>query len=221
MSSGNLLPGIVNRFKAAYERNCLGLLVDGYRRLLASGTVNIDWEEEKITMELARYMKISNLERDLRIHIIAEPRLYADVAYADDSLPKEAPKIDLQLLNWSNPLELTYNIEAKNLAENDWTKSTGANVSNSALTARYIDTGIENFINDRYANGCLAGYVLNGETESVVVNLNGLLVKRKRSFESLNPGSPVEGYTFCYKSLHQKTTTGSNFIIPHVLLKFT
>lgn len=221
MSSGSLLPGIVDRFRAAYENNCIGLLVDGYRRLLASGTVDINWEEEKITMELARYMKASNLERNLRIHIVAEPRLYADAAYVADSLPKEAPKIDLQLLNWSSAYELTYNIEAKNLAENDWTKSTGANVSHSALTARYLDTGVENFINDRYATGCLAGYVLNGKVENVVVNLNGLLAKRERSFESLSHGSPVEGYTFCYKSLHQKSTNGDNFTIAHILLNFT
>lgn len=221
MSSGSLLLGIVNQFRAAYEKNCLGLLVDGYRKLLASGTLDIDWEEEKITMELARYMKVSNLERDLRIHIVAEPRLYTDEAYAGDTLPKEAPKIDLQLLNWSSPYELTYNIEAKNLAENDWTKSAGTNVSHSALTARYIDTGIENFINDRYAVGCLAGYVLNGKAENIVANLNSLLVKRKRNFESLTTTSPVEGYTFCYQSLHQKTANGDNFIIPHILLKFT
>jgi hypothetical protein len=221
MSSGHLLPGIADQFRIAYERNCLALLICGYKKLLHSRIVDLSWEEEKITMELARCMKHCNEEKNWRIHIVAEPRLYADEFYATAGIPKEAPKIDLQLLNWSSPYELIYNIEAKNLAENDWTKSTGANVSSSFLTARYIDTGIENFINDRYVNGCLAGYVLNGEPNNVVVNLNGLLGKRKRAFENLNLTSPVEGYSFCYQSLHQKSARGNDFIIPHVLLKFT
>lgn len=172
-------------------------------------------------MELARCMKLCNEERSWRIHIVAEPRLYADESYSLEILPKEAPKIDLQLLNWSSPYELIYNIEAKNLAENDWTKSTAAKVSSSYLTARYIDTGIENFINDRYANGCLAGYVLNGKVENVVGHLNNLLEKRKRTFENITLTSPIESYSFCYQSLHQKSKGGNNFIIPHIILKFT
>lgn len=219
MSSGTLLPSIVDQFKVAYQRNCHCLLVDGYRKLIVSGVVDLSWEEEKITMELAQYMKVANLERSLRMHVVAEPRLYNEIL-GTENVPKEAPKIDLQLLNWSSPVELTYNIEAKNLAENDWIKSTSAKVSSSFLTARYIDTGIENFINDRYAYGCLAGYVLNGEAEKVVDNVNGLLEKRKRQSEKLEPGTAIEGYSFCYQSQHQKTS-GVSFHLPHVILKFT
>lgn len=219
MSSGTLLPAIVDQFKIAYQKNCQGLLVEGYKKLIASGIVDLSWEEERITMELAKCMKVANLERNLRIHIVAEPRLY-DGILGSESVPKEAPKIDLQLLNWSSSIELTYNIEAKNLAENDWIKSTSAKVSSSALTARYIDTGIENFINDRYANGCLAGYVLNGKAENVVDNLNGLLEKRKRKIEKLEQTATIEGYSFCYQSLHQKAS-GISFLLPHVILKFT
>lgn len=221
MSSGQLLPGIANEFRIAYERNCLGLLIDGYKKLLDSKTIDLNWEEEKITMELAQYMKISNLERDLRIHIVAEPRLYDNLEPRSESVPKEAPKIDLQLLNWSSPYQLMYNIEAKNLAENDWTKSKGARVSSSFLTARYIDTGIENFINERYDNGCLAGYVLNGEARKVVDKLNGLLRKRKRTLENLSMIDPIEGYSFCYQSLHQKTGGSDNFLLHHIILKFS
>jgi hypothetical protein len=182
--------------------------------------MDVSWEEEKITMELARFMKISNTERHLRIHIVAEPRLYEEIS-ASGGLPKEAPKIDLQLLNWSSPTEMVYNIEAKNLAENDWTKPSGANVSSSFLTARYIDTGIENFMNDRYGNGCLTGYALKGEAARIVDNINGLLRKRNRKIEELALISPVEGYTFCYQSLHQKGTTGNTFLLPHIVLKFS
>lgn len=214
-----MLPAIVDQFKLAYRRNCHGLLVEGYRKLIASGIVDLSWEEEKITMELAKCMKVANLERDLRIHIVAEPRLYSEISDSETA-PKEAPKIDLQLLNWSSPIELTYNIEAKNLAENDWKKSSSAEVSSSYLTARYIDTGIGNFINDRYAHGCLAGYVLNGEVERVVEKLNGLLEKRKRKLEKLEIAASIEGYSFCYQSQHQKLS-GTNFILPHVILQFT
>jgi len=221
MSSGHLLPGIAHQFRTAYEKNCLALLICGYKKLLQSRIVDLSWVEEKITMELARCMKLCNEEKSWRIHIVAEPRLYSDESNSSESLPKEAPKIDLQLLNWSSPNELIYNIEAKNLAENDWVKSNGAKVSSSYLTSRYIDTGIENFINDRYSNGCLAGYVLNGEADNVVANLNGLLQKRKRTSENLSLTSPVEDYMFCYQSLHQKSAGGNNFIIPHVILKFT
>lgn len=220
MSSGNLLPNIGSHFRIAFERNCLELLVDGYKKLLKTNTVDLSWEEEKITMELVRFMKISNVERNWRIHIVPEPRQYADDFYLSGSLPKEAPKIDLQLLNWSSPEELIYNIEAKNLAESDWVKSNGAKVSSSYLTARYIDTGVANFINDHYTKGCLAGYVLNGEVDKVVANLNGLLSSRKRTVEILTVAPAIEGYTFCYQSSHKKNG-GHDFVIPHIILKFT
>ena len=220
MSLGKLLPEIVDQFKIAYEKNCLGLLVDSYRKLLESGTMNIDWEEEKISMELIQYMKIANEERGLTIHIVPEPRLYSKEIYDSGLKPKESPRIDLQLLSFNSSLELVYNMEAKNLAEIDWKKSTGASVKSSYLTGRYIKTGIENFVNNRYGNGCLVGYVLNGEPHKVADNINALLKTEGRDAEKLYLSTAIEGYNFCFQSQHKRKKNGLSFHLPHIFLKF-
>ena len=65
-------------------------------------------------------------------------------------------------------------MEAKNLKEKD-----------SDLKRRYIDTGINSFVSKRYENGCLLGYVLEGDLDKTVAGVNKLLKKDDRGSESL------------------------------------
>ena len=62
------------------------------------------------------------------------------------------------MLSWQtdNENEDLYHIEAKNLCENNWIKSTGANINSSYQLNRYVDKGISHFISGYYpSNGCV------------------------------------------------------------------
>ena len=70
--------------------------------------------------------------------------------------------------------EYEYFFEAKNLKQN-----------NSALKRRYINTGIDNFVSRKYANGSLIGYLLEGKIDETIKGINSLIVKDKRHTETL------------------------------------
>lgn len=208
-------------FKESLQNQCMQILIEGFREMKKQGSIDLSWEEERITMELRKFMVQCQLSKDWKIHVIPEPRIYHDEMYASSVAPKEAPKIDLQLLNWSSDHQLIFNIEAKNLAENDWTKSSGASVSSSFLRARYIDTGIQNFINGQYDFGCLTGYVLDGSTAAVVKQINALLQKRGRLTEILAVSTtPIAGHSDFCTSDHLSTKTGTPLHLSHIFLQY-
>lgn len=221
MSKGKLNTGVIGDFKQGFEKKCIHILIDGYNEMVKQKSYDLSWEEERITAELIKYIKAAPRTTEWRIHVVPEPRIYSGEIYDNTITPKEAPRIDMQFLNWSSSEQLIYHIEAKNLAEKDWNKTDGSGVSASYLTTRYIDTGIGNFINDRYKEGCLVGYVLHGTIENVLTRINKSITEtKKRPLEILNGKTALNGYAFCYVSNHTKQTTSQPFHTYHVLLKF-
>lgn len=221
MSKGKLNTAIVGDIKDAFEVKCIHILIDGYNEVIRQNSYELSWEEERITAELIKFMKAAPRTQEWRIHVIPEPRIYSEDVYNNSITPKEAPRIDMQLLNWSSSEELVYHIEAKNLAEKDWNKTDGSQVNASYLTIRYIDTGIGNFTNDRYKNGCLTGYILNGTIPNVLARINKTMIDtKKRPLEIINSNTTINGHTFCYVSNHKKEKKGTAFRIYHILLKF-
>ena len=87
--------------------------------------------------------------------------------------------VDFKFTKWYSKHELDYYAEAKNLSETDWTKKDGSNVNASKYRARYIDTGIENLLSDRYPEGCVLAYVVQGKSENVIKGINRLIESRK------------------------------------------
>jgi len=209
---------MTEQFRKAFENQCVHLFIEGYRKLRAN-SYDIAWEEEKFSMEIARSMETCLETLIWKIDIVSEPRLYSEAMTTGGVAPREAPRIDFRLSNWSTVKKFIYHLEAKNLAENDWQKSTGPHVIASALNGRYIDTGIDNYVNGRYQTGCLIGYVLNGKAPAVVNKINDLLTKRGRKFESILMASPVNGHNLCYQSLNQKNS-GESFILQHIFVEF-
>lgn len=219
MNKGKLNIGIIGDVRQAFEMKCIHILVDGYREMHKQKSYDPSWEEERITAELIRYIKATSSVQEWRIHVVPEPRIYSDEVYNNTITPKEAPRIDMQFLNWSSSDELIYHIEAKNLAENDWQKPDGSHVNASYLTNRYIDTGIGNFINDRYKQGCIAGYVLQGSVPKVISRINKCItVTKKRPLETISIGKPINNYSFCYTSNHIKQV-GTSFHTYHIFLE--
>lgn len=221
MSNGELNLSIIGDFRQAFEMKCIHILIDGYREMYKQKSYDSSWEEERITAELIKYIKATPRVHEWRIHVVPEPRIYSDEVYNNTITPKEAPRIDMQFLNWSSFDELIYHIEAKNLAECDWQKVDGSTVNASYLTNRYIDTGIGNFINDRYKQGCIAGYVLQGSIQNVISRINKCIKDtKKRPREKISIVKPINNYSFCCTSNHKKQKNNSSFHTYHIFLEF-
>lgn len=221
MSKGKLNVSLVKDIKQGFENKCMYLVIEGYKQMMKDKNHEKSWEEERITAELIKCMKSTSTIKDWQIHIVPEPRIYSTEVFNGTISPKEAPRIDMQFLTWSSSDELKYQVEAKNLAEKDWNKSNGAAVNASYLTNRYIDTGIGNFINDRYLNGCLVGYVLHGEVPKVVDRINTCMRDtKKRPSEVISLNTPINDYKFCYVSNHTKANGSDAFRTVHIMLKF-
>ena len=141
--NGKLNQDIINLFKTKFEGNCIYLLLDAYTSLLNSGHKVSEESENNITAQLVGFMKKSQLRSDLQIHLERESYLDSDETFVGLQDADKSPRIDIKYSVWNSNVEIEYYMEAKNLAENNWTKkSTGANVDAHKLRQRYIKTGI-------------------------------------------------------------------------------
>jgi hypothetical protein len=212
--SGKLNQKIIYQFKEKFEDDCIQLMLEAYYSLLASGRKVNEETENNITAQLVGFMKLNPLRSNLQINLERENYLDSDDIYdgiqdADTSL-----RIDIKYSTWHSTNEFEYFMEAKNLAENDWIKSsTGKKVEAYKLRKRYIDTGIDNFVNGGYPNGCLLGYILEGDNLRIVKQINQILKNAGRDIEILKKN---RNYSFAYNfiSKHSK----SSLTLKHFLL---
>lgn len=204
--NGKLNQDIINQFKVKFESNCIYLLLDAYTSLQDSNRKVSEESENNITAQLFGFMKKSQLRLDLQIHLARESYLDSDEIYDGLQDADKSPRIDIKYSSWNSNIETEYYMEAKNLAENNWTKnSTGAILDAHKLRKRYIETGIANFISGRYPNGCLLGYVLEGNTHKIVELLNKILIAENRAKEIL-VNSKIHNANYSYISKHKGTS---------------
>lgn len=177
--SGKLKSSIIQDFENSFVRNCLILWGEAFAFIKANKTVTIDWEEENISALLFDYIDTSEHAIDLHINIFNEYRLLNDSILSQEQSAKSASRIDFRFTkDWTvQRKRIEFFIEAKNLIENDCFKKNRKNkVSANDLTKRYIKTGIDNFASGKYpSNGCLVGYVLQGNPENIVSKINSSL----------------------------------------------
>jgi hypothetical protein len=175
-------PGISNRvragFQASFIQNCVRAIQLGHDKMLAAQLYSIEWDEDNLTLHLVDAMKQTGFLRQLRISVNYQaPIIIPEMVYEGADF-LEAPRVDFKLSTWIHEDEVEFYAEAKNLSQHDWTKSTGTRVRASHYRARYLETGIENYLSERYPDGCLVGYVVNGNSAAVAVGLNRLITKR-------------------------------------------
>jgi hypothetical protein len=194
---------VYEKFKNAFEQKCFRLIVDAFQASLAEQIIQLDWNENDISFELHEHIK----ENPFRVKWKVSTNIEADIP---KDIPKEKgfsdkfPRIDFRLTSFISVFEYEYFFEAKNLKQND-----------SKLKRRYIKTGIDNFVSNKYENGSLIGYLLEGKTNETILGINSLLRKDNRNTETLNLKSNklVETY---YESNHSKIET-----LKHLILDFT
>lgn len=214
--NGKLNQDIITLFKAKFEDNCIYLLLDAYTSLQNSNRKVNEENENNITAQLVGFMKKSSLRSDLQIHLERESYIDSDETYDGLQDADKSPRIDIKYSVWNSNIEIEYYMEAKNLAENNWIKkSTSATIDAHKLRKRYIKTGIANFTSGRYPNGCLLGYVVEGNTHKIVELLNKILIAEKRTKEILVNSSKIHGIDSSFISMHEGT---SRSLLNHFML---
>lgn len=218
---GKLNERCAKEIRKGFEYRCIFTLTEGYKLMKQAGEYDCSWEEESLTANLIKYMKSSSCSSKWKLDITPEPPIYTPNIYNGIHKPKQALRIDVRIMNWSNPEIREYFIEAKNLAENDWSKSDGSKVNASKLRARYIDTGIDKFVEGRYPYGCMSGYILEGSVDGVIEGINKLLKskRRNRPQEILSLNVPINSHKECYRSEHQ-IKNGISITLNHIFLSF-
>ncbi len=217
--SGRLKSSIIQDFESSFVQNCLILWGEAFAFIKANKTVTIDWEEENISALFFNYIDKSEHAIALNINIADEHRLYFNSILSGKKSAKSASRIDFRLTtNCTEQLKrIEFFIEAKNLIENDCFKAgIKTKVSAHKLHQRYIKTGIDNFISGKYpSNGCLVGYVLQGNLEKIVLMVNLYIRELNRANENLlriTSNIPALDYVFC--------STHESLRLKHYLLKF-
>lgn len=192
-----LNPKHIHIARQGFQNKCLFVLVEGYNLMKVNGNYQSDWEEEDLTEQLIYYMEESPYSSKWELDIIPEFRLYSKKSSFKNKTAKKTPRIDIRFSKWQNQKKFEYFIESKNLCETDWKKETGTKVSAKKLQNRYVDTGISHFISGYYpSNGCLCGYILQGNTKNIIQKINEIL--DKKSLNSLKLDNSINNHSLIY-----------------------
>lgn len=213
---------IVSQFRHSFAIECIEVLVHSFEKAIEKNTFDLDWEEDQFTAHLVEeFMKPEVVEQGKKISINAQVPYYNYKISSGQIHPKKAkqPDIKCERFHSSTNTPFTYFIEAKNLSENDWNKKKGSKVDASEQRGRYIETGIDNYKSNNYPNGCLVGYVLQGETEKIVIKINNRLKKWSRETEYLTSNQIVNGFPNSFISSHLDSKN-NEIAINHIFLQF-
>lgn len=215
--NGQLQQNIIRLFKERFENDCISLLLEGYNSLRNSGRQINDYSENNITAQLYGCMKSNPRRADFQIHIERENYLDNEDTYAGLTDADKSPRIDIKYSAWHSKTEYEYHMEAKNLIENNWKRdAAGSYINANSLQKRYIETGIGNFVSGRYPNGCLLGYILEGDIPKIAQLLNEMLKWDNREKEALLKHNGYEFDSF-YISKHNSTLP----TLKHFFLNFS
>lgn len=192
-----------DRFKFSFEQKCIQLIIEAYQTALAEKIVQLDWNENDISSELHRHVKENPLRQIWKVSTNVEAHLPTNTPKVK-GFSNKFPRIDFRFTTFTSIYEFEYFFEAKNLKQND-----------SALKRRYIETGIDSFISEKYENGSLIGYLLEGKTNDTIKGINTLLIKDKRNTETLN-NKAHKLHNAYYESNHPNIR-----ILKHFIFDFT
>lgn len=194
---------VYEKFRNAIEQKCSRLIIDAYQTSLAEKIIQLDWNENDISSELHNHIKENPLRVKWKISTNVESHIPKDIPKVK-GFANKYPRIDFRLTSFISTYEYEYFFEAKNLKQID-----------SALKRRYIDTGIDSFVSNKYSNGSIIGYLLEGNINETIKGINSLLEKDIRQTETLNlkTNKLLKNY---YESYHSGIG-----ILKHLIFDFT
>lgn len=216
---GNADQKIAAKVRAVFEQRCIELLEWACVTLKHEKRINTDWGEENITANLYVLIHKSQLSVEYDIHPECEHPFFSPDILENKKKAKSATKIDLAFQhNWSGQRFMFY-VEAKNLIENDVLKTDRKTKTRAAkVIERYIETGIDHYLNQHYPLGCLLGYVLDGTVSGVVNAINTRLSNKNRSDDILS--MPVGTQPWMSSQSFHFDKDNQNVKIVHYFFKF-
>lgn len=214
-------PKLRTNFQTAFINHCAEAIQIGYDIMYSEKRYETDWEEDNLTICLVQTIKQAQFLGQYRISVNYQPPIYDEAMAFEGANPLRAPRVDFKFSKFFGPMERDYYAEAKNLSETDWVKpKAGTTVYASHYRARYIDTGITNYLSGRYPEGCLVGYIVNGTVANVVAGLNTLIDSRNKKLSTgigrINNDTSTT-LTICYSSDNQ--SVNGPFAIRHLMLQ--
>ncbi len=214
---GQIKINISKDFQSVHEGLCLELLHQGYKTMLITKIYDIDSEEDTLTAHFIDLMTNSPICNEWEIDIVSQFYLYSNKHTSGEVEAKYAPRIDFRFMKWFDKNRIVYYAEAKNLSEKDWTKKSGASVNASYYYKRYIATGISHLLTDYYPNNCiLIAYVLNGDKNAVLSNLNNLISSNFTNYGIITkPEFPINDEYY----ISENTISGNKVVLKHLFLQ--
>ena len=199
-----LYSNIVDGFKKAFETKCVTMLVSAYHTSIVDHIYSPGWMENDFTSMLDEYIDKNPQRVKWKISCNVEHHLHKKGLKKKKGYANSEDRIDLRFTTFSSKDEYCFFVEAKRLKEKD-----------SGLLNRYIETGIDHYITEKYPHGILLGYLVEGGVDATIQKINTLLTKKKRESEILNRQS---------HSLHDQyfESTHPNFgVISHFVFDYT
>jgi hypothetical protein len=204
---------------ADFEQACLWLLTEAFKHMKQDALYDLSWKETRFSARLVGYMQKIRKQEDLRLQIDLESYLYRKEILEGLEDPDTAPRIDIKISGSWVYEDIYYGIEGKILIQIDWQTRREYD-----LRARYIDTGIDNFVNGKYSpdvsRGCVVGYVVQGIAFNIRQKINDLLIHRQRNNETLENRHTINSCLDCYRSEHTRITDKKKLELYHVHLTF-
>ena len=213
---GTLFKDIVGSFHRSFENECFEILVYGYNELLKDPDFSLDWQETDISSQLVLYMRSLNISTKYKIDISSEYQINNKVLSKGQA--KKNPRIDIRMMNWSQKDKKSFYIEAKNLCQNNWTKSTGTRVNSKTQTKAYVDEGVKRYIEEKYPYGCMVGYILNGHPDNITKNINSY-INADITLGPINSKSTFYNHPYFYTS--KNIINGKEIDIRHIFFVFS
>lgn len=214
---GKVNDNIREQLFKAFHDNCIVLIGDACQYLKDKNIVTIDWDEENISANIFTYIDQSSKAMNWKIFVADEARLYNNQILEGNKRSKNVPRIDLKLGSWDNVSRINFYVEAKRLIQNKcFKKGRKSLLDPKQIQKRYVETGIGHYISGYYpSNGCMLGYILEGEISLIVDAVNEIIEKDYSTSEKIHDGFQTTiGIDRYYISNHNE------FILEHFFVKF-
>lgn len=170
MIGSSFSKSIIDSFQKGFVYECYEILVAGHLKLLELPNFSVDWQETDITSQFVICMRNLRITNRYRIDLVTEFQLNTEINHSGDA--KKNSRIDIRMMNWSEKEKKAFYIEAKNLCDINWKKSSGTRVNCEKLAEEYINEGVKRFVSEKYPYGCMVGYILKGDPDSTVKKIN-------------------------------------------------
>jgi len=196
---------IVFAFRKSFEDNCYQLLIDAYNKVISDKIDVSTFMENDISAILNNNIELNSKSIEWRIDSKTEYYIFKDDQLIEKGFADKQSRIDFVFSVFTSNKKYKYFIEAKNLKEK----------YDSGLKKRYIDTGINNFILEKYKNGSLVGYLVKGDLTRTIIGINKLLKKDDRNLEYLVE-KKLQKHNYYYESEHKEIG-----ILKHLIFDFS